>query len=305
MAFILIEKAKVERIDPLMEDEFTDQNGNKRTSKRCNISVRENNDYKRNGQTFPRQGQPHFCTGWEKVADKMSKLKVDDEVQITGFSEVGTKMFMPTSKGGVSFNIPQPGRSINVTLPTGKTFTLAGRASPYDMIREPAWDSNWHLYDAPTIKVTTIEEATSANAGEFWHSFLKNNPRYDKNNPRYVTYLYSSAWIQKKEQVLQRDGNRCTNCGSNQELEIHHKTYDNIGKEKPDSDLLTLCRPCHLKHHEEYSSYTSQEGLELENKSFVDILDLTLEHLADEMSDKPQNVMEPPKSLLTHTTEEA
>ena len=188
MGYYLIEKAKVERVDELME--LVDSrwvpvqpgtaNRNSRTRKQCNISVREMNDYKQNGQTFQRQSQSHFCTGWDAVAVAMSDLSIGDEVQITGYTESGVKMFIATPKGGVSFNIPQPGKTVSVTLPTGKTINIYGRARPYDMMREPGWKNNWYMHDAPTVKVMTIKEATSANAGEFWHLFLKNNPRYDK-----------------------------------------------------------------------------------------------------------------------------
>lgn len=248
MAFLLIEKAIVERVDPLMDDEYRDETGQKRMCKRCNISVRENNDFRdRNGVKIQRQGQSHFCTGWNQEAIKMSKLKVGDEVRITGDSESGNKMFIPTSKGGVSFNIPQPGRTVNVTLPTGKTIQVYGRARPYDMMREPGWDHNWYMHDATTLKVKTIEEATSANAGEFWHTLLKDNR--DSIEMYRHGYLKSSAWAQKKKEVLKQDGyDRCKICKSDQDLEVHHETYDNIGKE-PTSDLSTLCRPCHSHIH--------------------------------------------------------
>lgn len=65
-------------------------------------------------------------------------------------------------------------------------------------------------------------------------------------NFSYRKYLRSKAWRALRKQVLIRDGYRCQKCGSNENLQVHHRTYDNIGREKPE-DLVTLCR----KHHEQ------------------------------------------------------
>ena len=47
--------------------------------------------------------------------------------------------------------------------------------------------------------------------------------------------------------MLNRDDSRCTLC-NNPATEIHHKTYERVGKE-PLSDLTSLCRECHTRHH--------------------------------------------------------
>ncbi len=49
--------------------------------------------------------------------------------------------------------------------------------------------------------------------------------------------------------VLQRDGNKCTKCGSAKNLDIHHKHY-NLSK-LTYYDLITLCRRCHKIEHNE------------------------------------------------------
>ena len=171
----------------------------------------------------------------------------------------------------------------------------------------------------------------------FGTSSLKITQDTIKNNPRYVTYLNSSAWAQKREQVLQRDGYRC-DCKSDQDLEVHHKTYENIGKE-PISDLLTLCSDCHSKHHNKLPSTETPNNhsgtldaqpmdipsavqAEPEPQSEPDdelALDVLNQIFEEEMAKGDEtlrdntlrichvqslyNVMEPPKSLPTHTTE--
>ena len=78
---------------------------------------------------------------------------------------------------------------------------------------------------------------------EVWHCLLKS---LDPNNDleTYEKYLKSPAWKVKRDAVEQRDGGQCV-CGA-QATEVHHKTYDNIGKE-PLSDLVALCEECHEK----------------------------------------------------------
>ena len=82
---------------------------------------------------------------------------------------------------------------------------------------------------------------------EVWHHLLKS---LDPNNNCATyrkEYLDSPAWQMKRNEVIQRDGGQCV-CGA-QATEVHHKTYDNIGKE-PLSDLVSLCKMCHEKTHQ-------------------------------------------------------
>ena len=77
--------------------------------------------------------------------------------------------------------------------------------------------------------------------GDVWHYLLKSlDP--DDNNGTYEDYLKSPAWKVKRDAVIQRDGIQCI-CGA-KATEVHHKTYNNIGKE-PLSDLVALCKVCH------------------------------------------------------------
>lgn len=79
----------------------------------------------------------------------------------------------------------------------------------------------------------------------------------------YNTYLNSDYWQYVKTLVIKRDFCRCQNkkrsnttnqlkkCGSQSKLEVHHKTYENLGNELNHLDnLITLCSKCHEKIHE-------------------------------------------------------
>ena len=82
--------------------------------------------------------------------------------------------------------------------------------------------------------------------GDTWHYLLK---ALDKRNEfrTYEKYSASPAWKRKRDLVIERDKGKCVWCQA-EGKQVHHKTYDNIGKE-PLSDLVLLCVPCHIGEH--------------------------------------------------------
>ena len=60
----------------------------------------------------------------------------------------------------------------------------------------------------------------------------------------YKEYLASPAWRQLRELALQRDQYCCRLCTNTEQLEVHHRHYENFGREDL-NDLTTLCRTCH------------------------------------------------------------
>jgi 5-methylcytosine-specific restriction endonuclease McrA len=69
------------------------------------------------------------------------------------------------------------------------------------------------------------------------------------HNENYKNYIQSSQWADLRKQYFQRAGYRCMLCnGSGGGLELHHRTYRNLGHEKP-ADLITLCNNCHNFFH--------------------------------------------------------
>jgi len=67
-------------------------------------------------------------------------------------------------------------------------------------------------------------------------------------NPEYEKYLKSAHWLKKRMEALVRANYECQICESQVDLQVHHKTYDNIGDEQ-DDDLIVVCEVCHTKHH--------------------------------------------------------
>jgi hypothetical protein len=70
-------------------------------------------------------------------------------------------------------------------------------------------------------------------------------PTWDNRMAFYEAYLDSNEWVLKRKKVLARDNHQCqTWLAHTGPLEVHHKTYENLGDE-PLSDLITVCRRCH------------------------------------------------------------
>jgi 5-methylcytosine-specific restriction endonuclease McrA len=64
----------------------------------------------------------------------------------------------------------------------------------------------------------------------------------------YKDYLETDHWKQLRKRKLRLSGYKCQICGSKEDLNVHHNTYENRGCEK-DEDLVVLCNECHKKHH--------------------------------------------------------
>jgi 5-methylcytosine-specific restriction endonuclease McrA len=64
----------------------------------------------------------------------------------------------------------------------------------------------------------------------------------------YSLYLKTSHWRRIRERTLQRDRRRCVRC-QKKATDIHHLTYVRLGREDL-NDLVSVCRDCHLKVHE-------------------------------------------------------
>lgn len=65
---------------------------------------------------------------------------------------------------------------------------------------------------------------------------------------RYQRYLHSPHWLRVRRAALERDGYQCCRCPTRKRLEVHHVSYERLGREEL-ADVETLCRSCHKKHH--------------------------------------------------------
>jgi 5-methylcytosine-specific restriction endonuclease McrA len=82
----------------------------------------------------------------------------------------------------------------------------------------------------------------------------------------------SAAWQKARAAARQRDGNRCTNCGSTVSLEVHHiKSLAEGGDEFALSNLRTLCRDCHGSGHRSTRPETPSHPLPIRGETHNDL----------------------------------
>lgn len=69
----------------------------------------------------------------------------------------------------------------------------------------------------------------------------------------YKEYLKSMHWQHMKTAAWLLS-KKCIKCGSRYALQVHHVTYDRLGCEDYENDLIILCKQCHGKEHGRKSS---------------------------------------------------
>ncbi|HUS51151.1 MAG TPA: hypothetical protein VMZ91_13370 [Candidatus Paceibacterota bacterium] len=65
----------------------------------------------------------------------------------------------------------------------------------------------------------------------------------------YKKYLKSDHWQKTRLRALRFYGGSCVLCGKKTQLNVHHRNYKNLGKERISKDLIVLCQGCHEMFH--------------------------------------------------------
>ena len=66
----------------------------------------------------------------------------------------------------------------------------------------------------------------------------------------YKHYLGTDEWMLLRYSALDRDSYACQQCGSPNNLEVHHTSYEGIYEMNFKLEqLTTLCEPCHKEEH--------------------------------------------------------
>lgn len=96
----------------------------------------------------------------------------------------------------------------------------------------------WQLTDAALVQTEAplADEASASRLDE-----LRAMP--------YDDYLRTPEWRHTRAAALVRADHQCAmNATHTGPLEVHHRSYERRGAERP-SDLIVLCRTCHQVHH--------------------------------------------------------
>ena len=84
-----------------------------------------------------------------------------------------------------------------------------------------------------------------------WRFYLVRESGYSQAWIRrnYKEYLGSQHWLEvKKRYWASKKRKTCCVCGASENLQVHHRTYKRVGKERL-IDLAILCGPCHQAVH--------------------------------------------------------
>lgn len=70
----------------------------------------------------------------------------------------------------------------------------------------------------------------------------------------YESYIQSEDWKRKRQERLDFAMYCCELCSSPNEIEVHHRTYKNLGDERL-NDMIVLCKICHSIFHRRLGLY--------------------------------------------------
>lgn len=77
----------------------------------------------------------------------------------------------------------------------------------------------------------------------------------------YRAYIKSEAWAIVRRAYYAQRKRACALCSATEDLELHHKTYEHLGREVEHlDDLICLCFRCHDEVHQKRSSKNKGAG---------------------------------------------
>ena len=101
------------------------------------------------------------------------------------------------------------------------------------------------------------------------NKFVRNSRGREVRRAKYSAYIVSSEWYRRRERWEEAETRRlgraprCAGCSkpwSSRSGDMHHITYDRLGREAHD-DLMPLCRGCHTLIHKVMESSSSWRRL--------------------------------------------
>lgn len=65
----------------------------------------------------------------------------------------------------------------------------------------------------------------------------------------YRKYLRSDRWLGLRALAIKKQHGRCILCGATSGINVHHRSYANLGGAGEEDDLFLLCGDCHERLH--------------------------------------------------------
>ena len=66
---------------------------------------------------------------------------------------------------------------------------------------------------------------------------------------------FAKEFDEIRPSILERDGYKCTECGGNKNLHVHHIVHKSKGGTNNPDNLITLCKWCHAERHKDEPVY--------------------------------------------------
>lgn len=85
-----------------------------------------------------------------------------------------------------------------------------------------------------------------------------------KERETYQNLLLLNQWKEKRAEIIKRDDYKCRNCGTRNQLQVHHRQYHINSKTGAKLNpwqyhsryLITLCKSCHEIGHKHFNIQT-------------------------------------------------
>ncbi len=118
------------------------------------------------------------------------------------------------------------------------------------------YDEHWFGRFSDVLRLLGLGDVVRNNWGDITVNDLSNKAfleeiqtEFEKEQNKtpkeqYAEYLKSEHWQKMRREALERAGYRCQICNGGFRLEVHHRSYERLGKEHP-YDLTVLCNRCH------------------------------------------------------------
>lgn len=103
----------------------------------------------------------------------------------------------------------------------------------------------WRSYYAQSLPLEYVEELK-----KYYDERIERKRKYvplDRADTIYQDYMHSAEWQEKRNRIIS-ERKVCETCNTDQQLQVHHKTYKHFTNEN-DSELMLLCHKCHCEIH--------------------------------------------------------
>jgi hypothetical protein len=103
----------------------------------------------------------------------------------------------------------------------------------------------------------------------------------------YRQYLQSDHWKAFRKKYYQKYGYKCRICGSTENVNLHHKTYNRLGKEWL-MDVISLCET----HHHEFHAFCGNSYIWQNTKNFIKTKKVECSGVSQKQIDKAHRRLE-------------